>query len=62
MAILSDYSSLATLISSVKPDLFFNLGAQSHVRVSFDIPEYSFDVDATGVLRCLEAIRTLQPQ
>lgn len=58
---LADYSSIASLLAKVQPDLFFNLGAQSHVRVSFDIPEYSFDVDGTGVLRCLEAIRQHSP-
>lgn len=57
---LSDYSSLAGLLK-VKPDYFFNLGAQSHVKVSFDVPEYSFDVDATGVVRVLEAIRQHSP-
>lgn len=57
---LSDYSSLAGLLK-VKPDYFFNLGAQSHVKVSFDVPEYSFDVDATGVIRVLEAIRQYSP-
>ena len=50
---LSDYSSLTSIIGDVKPDLFFNLGAQSHVRVSFDIPEYTMDVDGTGVIRAL---------
>jgi GDPmannose 4,6-dehydratase len=54
---LSDYSSLSSWIGDIKPDLCFNLGAQSHVRVSFDIPEYTFDVSGTGVMRILEAIR-----
>lgn len=58
---LSDYSSLVSLVADTKPDLFFNLGAQSHVRVSFDIPENTFDADATGVMRCLEAIRKYSP-
>ena len=58
---LSDYSSVAGLVADVKPDLFFNLGAMSHVRVSFDVPEYTFDVDANGVIRCLEAIRKHSP-
>lgn len=58
---LSDYSSLSSLIGDVKPDLFFNMGAQSHVRVSFDIPEYTMDIDATGVVRVLEAIRKNSP-
>lgn len=59
---LSDYSSLVTLINDTKPDLFFNMAAQSHVRVSFDIPEYTMDIDATGVVRVLEAIRKYSPQ
>lgn len=59
---LSDYSSIVNLISDVKPDLFFNLGAQSHVRVSFDIPEYTMDIAGTGVLRCLEAVRKFSPK
>src|SRR5574337_749551 len=59
---LSDYSSLASWIADIKPDLFFNMGAQSHVRVSFDIPEYTMDVTGTGVLRVLEAIRKNSPK
>lgn len=59
---LSDYSSLVSLIGETKPDLFFNMAAQSHVRVSFDIPEYTMDIDATGVVRVLEAIRKYSPQ
>jgi GDPmannose 4,6-dehydratase len=58
---LSDYSSLSNWISDIKPDLFFNMGAQSHVRVSFDIPEYTMDITGTGVLRALEAIRKNSP-
>jgi GDPmannose 4,6-dehydratase len=58
---LSDYSSLSSLIGDVKPDLFFNMAAQSHVRVSFDIPEYTMDIGATGVVRILEAIRKNSP-
>lgn len=54
---ISDASALARLISSVKPDEVYNLAAQSHVRVSFDGPEYTADVTATGVVRLLEAIR-----
>ena len=54
---LADYSSLSSWIGDIKPDLFFNMGAQSHVRVSFDIPEYTMDVVGTGVIRVLEAIR-----
>lgn len=59
---LSDYSSLVSFISESKPDYFYNLGAMSHVRVSFDIPEYTFDIGATGVMRCLEAIRNYSPK
>lgn len=59
---LADYSSIATWIGDIKPDLFFNMGAQSHVRVSFDIPEYTMDVTGTGVLRVLEAIRNNSPK
>ena len=54
---LTDYSSLTSLINDVKPTHFYNLAAQSHVRVSFDIPMYTMDVTGTGVMRCLEAIR-----
>lgn len=54
---LSDYSSIANWVSDIKPDLFFNMGAQSHVRVSFDVPEYTMDITGTGVIRVLEAIR-----
>lgn len=59
---LSDYSSISTWVGSIKPDLFFNMGAQSHVRVSFDIPEYTMDVTGIGVLRVLESIRRNSPQ
>jgi GDPmannose 4,6-dehydratase len=54
---LDDASSLNKIIRTVRPDEIFNLGAQSHVRASFDIPEYTADVDALGTLRLLEAIR-----
>lgn len=54
---LSDSTSLIRIISEVKPDEIYNLAAQSHVQVSFDVPEYSGDVDAIGVLRILEACR-----
>lgn len=54
---LSDASSLAKIIRTVRPDEIYNLGAQSHVRVSFDIPEYTFDVVANGTVRLLEALR-----
>jgi len=56
---LSDSSSLVRIINIVQPDEIYNLAAQSHVQVSFDVPEYSGDVDAIGVLRILEAVRIL---
>ena len=54
---LSDASALARLIGKVQPDEVYNLAAQSHVRVSFDSPEYTTDIAATGTIRLLEAIR-----
>jgi GDPmannose 4,6-dehydratase len=54
---LNDASSLNKILRDVKPDEIYNLGAQSHVRVSFDIPEYTAEVGALGTLRLLEAIR-----
>ena len=54
---LSDSLSLVRLIGSIKPDEIYNLAAQSHVGVSFDVPEYTAEVVATGVLRVLEAVR-----
>ena len=54
---LSDASSLARLIGKVMPEEIYNLAAQSHVRVSFDGPEYTTDITATGAVRLLEAIR-----
>lgn len=56
---LSDSSSIVRIIGLVQPDEIYNLAAQSHVQVSFDVPEYSGDVDAIGVLRILEAVRIL---
>lgn len=56
---LTDSFSLIRVISQVQPDEIYNLAAQSHVQVSFDVPEYSGDVDALGVLRILEAVRIL---
>jgi GDPmannose 4,6-dehydratase len=56
---LTDSSNLTRIISEVQPDEVYNLGAQSHVAVSFESPEYTADVDATGTLRLLEAIRFL---
>jgi len=54
---LNDSSSLNTILRSVQPDEIYNLGAQSHVRVSFDVPEYTAEVAGIGVVRILEAIR-----
>ena len=54
---MTDSSSLIRIISSVRPTEIYNLAAQSHVKVSFDVPEYTADTDAVGVLRLLEAIR-----
>ena len=54
---LSDSSALNTILRKVEPDEIYNLGAQSHVRVSFDTPEYTTDVTALGTIRILEAIR-----
>ncbi|EMI53118.1 GDP-mannose 4,6-dehydratase, partial [Rhodopirellula sallentina] len=56
---LTDTSNLTRIIAEVKPDEVYNLGAQSHVAVSFESPEYTADVDAIGTLRLLEAIRFL---
>jgi GDPmannose 4,6-dehydratase len=56
---LTDSSNLTRILESVRPDEVYNLGAQSHVAVSFEAPEYTADVDAIGTLRLLEAIRFL---
>src|SRR5439155_22022815 len=56
---LGDASSLQRVLLAARPDEVYNLGAQSHVRVSFDIPEYTVDVTGLGTLRLLEAIRNL---
>jgi GDPmannose 4,6-dehydratase len=56
---LTDTSNLTRLLAEIKPDEVYNLGAQSHVAVSFEAPEYTADVDAIGTLRLLEAIRFL---
>ena len=55
---MTDSMSLVKLVGLVQPDEIYNLAAQSHVQVSFDAPEFTADVDATGVLRILEAVRT----
>lgn len=57
---LSDASNIARLLHKVAPDDIYNLGAQSHVRVSFDAPEYTADITGTGTIRMLEAIRESQ--
>ena len=59
---LSDGSALGALLSEVKPQEIYNLGAQSHVRVSFECPEYTADIDAMGTLRLLEAIKAHSPE
>ena len=56
---LSDGSNLTRIVQEVQPDEVYNLGAQSHVAVSFESPEYTADVDGMGTLRLLEAIRLL---
>jgi GDPmannose 4,6-dehydratase len=55
---LSDASNLCNILNQVQPDEVYNLGAQSHVKVSFEMPEYTADVDGVGTMRMLEAIRT----
>jgi len=56
---LSDSSNLVRIVQQVRPDEIYNLGAQSHVQVSFEVPEYTADADGIGTLRLLEAIRIL---
>ncbi len=56
---MTDSSSLVRIINDIKPDEVYNLAAQSHVRISFDVPEYTANTDAMGALRLLEAIRFL---
>ena len=55
---MNDGSSIINIINKVKPDEIYNLAAQSHVKVSFEIPEYTANSDALGTLRFLEAIRS----
>lgn len=57
---LTDSSSLVRIIGEVQPDEIYNLAAQSHVKVSFDVPEYTADTNALGTLRLLEAVRILR--
>jgi len=59
---LDDASSLNRILESVRPDEIYNLGAQSHVRVSFDVPEYTCNTVAMGTLRLLEAMRDVVPK
>jgi len=56
---LTDSTNIVRVIQNVQPDEIYNLGAQSHVKVSFEMPEYTADVDAVGTLRILEAVRLL---
>ena len=56
---LTDTSNIIRLMSEIEPDEVYNLGAQSHVAVSFDSPEYTVEVDGVGTLRILEGIRIL---
>ncbi len=56
---MTDSSSLIRIIQTVQPDEIYNLAAQSHVKVSFDVPEYTAETDAVGTLRLLEAVRIL---
>ena len=57
---LADSSNLSRIIAKIQPDEIYNLGAQSHVRVSFDVPEYTANVTGLGPLRLLDAIRDLK--
>lgn len=59
---LADSASILTLVGDIQPDEIYHLGAQSHVRVSFDIPEYTGDVTGLGTIRLLEAVRKASPK
>ena len=59
---LSDSSSVSSLMAKINPDEIYNLGSQSHVRVSFDVPEYTADVTGIGALRMLEAMKNYAPK
>lgn len=59
---LADSASILTLLGDTKPDEIYHLGAQSHVRVSFDIPEYTGDVTGLGTIRMMEAVRKFTPK
>jgi GDPmannose 4,6-dehydratase len=56
---LNDASSINTILKTVRPEEVYNLGAQSHVRVSFDIPEYTAEITGIGAIRLIEAMREL---
>jgi GDPmannose 4,6-dehydratase len=58
---LTDSGAIAEAVSSIRPDEIYNLGAQSHVRVSFDAPRYTADVDAIGTLNLLQAVKSIKP-
>ena len=58
---LTDSSNLHRLIMQIQPNEIYNLGAQSHVAVSFEVPEYTANVDGLGVIRLLDAVRDLGP-
>src|SRR5271165_4740497 len=58
---VTDYASVDSFISEIKPNIFINCAAQSHVKVSFDIPIYTMEATGTSVLNCLESIRLHSP-
>ncbi len=58
---LTDSPSISGLVSQIKPDEFYNLGAMSHVKVSFEVPQFTLETNAVGVLNVLEAIRKMSP-
>lgn len=58
---LTDSPSISSLVSEIQPDEFYNLGAMSHVKVSFEVPQYTLETNTVGVLNVLEAIRKLSP-
>jgi GDPmannose 4,6-dehydratase len=58
---ITDYASISSFVSAVKPDIFINLAAQSHVKISFNVPLYSAESTGMGVLNCLEAIKQYSP-
>jgi GDPmannose 4,6-dehydratase len=59
---LTDNSSVSSLVAEIQPDEFYNLGAMSHVKISFEIPQYTLEANAGGVLNALEAIRKFSPK